>query len=78
MSFSTGALIGVGVGLALATFEYLLVVKLAGQKSSSDDPEAAERRLRPLKRLLAFGFVVLPVVGFVLGDILVDLELLPR
>ena len=71
MSFSTGAWIGIGVGLLLAIVEYVFVVNIARQNVKSDDPEEIDRKLKPVKMLMACGFVVLPVVGYLLGNLLV-------
>ena len=78
MSLSTGAWIGAGVGLALAIVEYLLVMNLARRNLQTDDPDGVEQRLRVLKRAMMFGFVVLPVLGYLLGSMLVQQGLLPR
>ena len=77
-SFTMGAWIGIGVGLLLAIVEYLFVVNVARQNVKSDDPEVVDRTIKPIKMLMAAGFVILPIVGFLLGNILVDQGLLPR
>ena len=43
MSFTTGAWIGIGVGLLLAIVEYVFVINIARQSVKSDDPEEIDQ-----------------------------------
>lgn len=78
MTSSTGAWIGAGAGLVLAAIEYLVVMSLMRRQVQGEEPEAADRRLRPLQRIMMFAFVVLPILGFLLGNLLVEGGILPR
>ena len=78
MSFSTGAWIGIGVGLVLAVFDYVLMLHVVRRGMQKGDSQMDERKLGTFKMFLAFGFVFFPVMGYVLGNMLVEQGLLPR
>ena len=78
MNATTGAWIGAGAGFVLAIFEYVLITNIVRKNVQSNDPEVVDQRLRPIRRLMAAGFVILPVFGYLFGNVLVDAGLLPR
>ena len=68
-----GALAGLGFGLA----EYVVVTRMIGRAIAMEAKkggefagvELFERRMRPIKAvMLAGAFVVMPAVGYVVGD----------
>ncbi len=68
-----GALVGLGFGLA----EYIVVTRMIGRaiaieaKQGGELPgiDLFERRMRPIKAaMLAGAFVVMPAVGYFVGD----------
>jgi hypothetical protein len=78
MGFTTGAWIGIGAGVALAAFEYFVVLNLVRRGQQQGTSTVDESKLGTLKTLFALGFVIFPVIGYVLGNMLVDQGLLPR
>ena len=77
MGFTTGAWIGIAAGVALAAFDYFLVL-YAVQRGQQGTSTLDDRKLSNLKTILALGFVILPVLGYVVGNMLVEQGLLPR
>jgi hypothetical protein len=68
-----GALAGLGFGLA----EYVVVTRMIGRAIAAETAQGGdlagignfERRMRPIKAaMLAGAFVVMPAVGYVVGD----------
>jgi hypothetical protein len=78
MNFTTGAWIGIGVGLALAVFYYSFALYAVRRGQQKGDAKLDDSKMRILKVTFALGFVIFPLAGYVLGNMLVDQGLLPR
>lgn len=78
MGFTTGAWIGIAAGVALAALDYFLIVHVSQRGQQEDASTIDESKLRNLKTIMALGFVILPVLGYLLGNMLVEQGLLPR
>jgi hypothetical protein len=70
MTISTAAWIGIAAGLVLAVVDYWFVLHIARKNIQSSDPNEVDAKLRPLKALMAAGFVIMPVLGYFVGDLL--------
>ena len=78
MGFTTGAWIGIGAGVALAAFEYFFVLNVVRRGQQQGTSTLDDSKMSTLKTIFALGFVILPVLGYVIGNLLVDQGLLPR
>jgi hypothetical protein len=78
MGFTTGAWIGIAAGVVLAAVDYYLIVHVSQRGQQEDAATLDESKRRNLKTLMALGFVILPVLGYLLGNMLVEQGLLPR
>jgi hypothetical protein len=78
MGFTTGAWIGIAAGVALAAFDYFLVLYAVQRGQQQGTSTLDDRKLSNLKTILALAFVIFPVLGYVVGNILVEQGLLPR
>jgi hypothetical protein len=74
MGLTTGAWIGIGVGLAIAAVNYVFVLYVMRHAPQKLD----EAKMRSMKALLALGFIVFGFAGYVVGDMYVDQGVLPR
>jgi hypothetical protein len=69
---STAGWIGIAAGLAFAAFDYWLVLHVVRKNIQSSDPNEVDARLRPMKLAMAAGFVVMPVLGYLIATLVAD------
>ncbi len=75
--FSTYALVGLGVGLAFAVIDYLILLPLVERpmRAGLGQVSGAERerllgRIRLVRLIFLWQFLVFPIVGYVVGRVL--------
>jgi hypothetical protein len=78
MGFTTGAWIGIGAGLALAAFDYFLVLWAVQRGQQQGTSTIDDKKLSNLKTILSLGFIVFPVFGYIIGNMFVEQGILPR
>ena len=77
MFTSTYGLIGLGVGLAFAVLDYLVLLPLVERplraglgQAELEERDRLSRRLRLIRTIFLWQFAIFPIVGYMLGRVM--------